>query len=63
MRYPLHMAESANAFEPEDQDAKERAIAEARAQLAAGRSIPHDKVRRWLLSWGTEDEQQPPPCE
>ena len=28
----------------------------------AGRTIPYEDVRRWLLSWGTETELPPPPC-
>ncbi len=30
--------------------------AEAEAAYAAGRVVPHDKVRAWLASWGTDDE-------
>jgi predicted transcriptional regulator len=30
--------------------------------LDGGRSILYDDVRRWLLSWGAEDEALPPRC-
>ena len=37
-----------------------RAVEEGIADLDAGRTIPYEKVRRWLLSWGTENELPPP---
>ena len=40
----------------------EIAIAEAQADIAAGRVIPYEEVRRWLLSWGTDHELPPPEC-
>jgi predicted transcriptional regulator len=46
-------------FEP-DEVAEEKAWAEAEADIAAGRLIDHDAVRRWLLSWGTDAELPPP---
>ena len=49
-------------FEPADDEAEERALAEAEAQIAAGKFISHEAVRRWLLSWGTPDELPPPKC-
>jgi predicted transcriptional regulator len=55
------MAEPATAFEPTDDDALSRAVAEARAQIAAGQSIPLADMIRWLDSWGTADELPPPP--
>jgi predicted transcriptional regulator len=55
------MAEPATAFEPLDEDAKTRAIAEARAQIAAGHTIPLADIVRWLDSWGTPNELPPPP--
>ena len=39
------------------------AIEEARADVDAGRTIPYEEVRRWLLSWGTETEVPPPRCK
>jgi predicted transcriptional regulator len=37
------------------------ADAEALADLRAGRTIGHDKVKAWLRSWGKPDELPPPP--
>ena len=42
--------------------AKRRAIAEARADIAAGRVISHEDMCRWLESWGTANELPPPSC-
>ena len=28
-----------------------------------GKSIPHDAVMKWLESWGTDNELEPPRCE
>jgi predicted transcriptional regulator len=49
-------------FEPDD-EIEEQALAEAEADVAAGRVIPWEKVRAWLLSWGKPDELPPPDCE
>jgi predicted transcriptional regulator len=43
-------------FDEIDEDAEARAIAEAEADVAAGRVVPHDEVVKWLRSWGTPDE-------
>jgi len=51
---------------PEDDPetaAKRAAIREGIAAADAGRLIPHEEMRRWLLSWGTEDELPPPQCK
>jgi hypothetical protein len=32
------------------------------ADLDAGRSIPYEEVRKWVLSWGTDNELPPPEC-
>jgi predicted transcriptional regulator len=50
------MAKSKTIFDEIDQDAEARAIAEAEADLAAGRVVPHEEVVKWLRSWGTADE-------
>ena len=39
-----------------DEDAEARAIAEAEADVAADRLVPHEEVVKWLQSWGTPDE-------
>jgi predicted transcriptional regulator len=46
--------------EEAEREAKRRAIAEARADVAAGRVIPHADMTKWLESWGTPDELPPP---
>ena len=43
--------------------AKRAAIREGIAAADAGRLIPHEEMRRWLLSWGTDDELPPPQCK
>lgn len=43
-----------------ERDAKLRAIAEARADVVAGRIIRHEDMVKWLNSWGTPDELPPP---
>lgn len=30
------------------------------ADVAAGRVVDHDKVAKWLGSWGTDEELEPP---
>jgi predicted transcriptional regulator len=32
------------------------------ASAGAGRTVPYEDVRKWLLSWGTEDELPKPEC-
>jgi predicted transcriptional regulator len=50
---PLHDEETA-AFTA--------AVQKGLSSLDKGRSIPYEKIRRWLLSWGTEKELPPPEC-
>jgi predicted transcriptional regulator len=50
-----------------DMDDEERvaylaAVREGREDIKAGRFVPYEKVRRWLLSWGTDQELPPPEC-
>lgn len=54
------MAEPATAFDPNDDDALNRAVEEARAEIADGKWIPLADVARWLESWGTPGELPPP---
>lgn len=54
------MAEPATVFEPTDDEALTQAVAEARAQVAAGQVIPLSDVARWLDNWGTPDEGPAP---
>lgn len=41
--------------EPRDPEF-EAAIREGQEDADAGRLTPYEKVRRWLLSWGSENE-------
>ncbi len=48
---------------PDDDSAAEiAAVKEGLADADAGRTIPYEDVRRWLLSWGTDSELPPPEC-
>lgn len=49
---------------PDDDDTAlyRRAVEEGLASLDAGRSVPYEHLRRWLLSWGTKNETPPPSC-
>ncbi len=49
-------------FDEIDEEAEERAIEEAEADIAAGRVISNEAMTRWLLSWGTPNELPPPKC-
>ena len=42
-------------FERRDPDAEAASLARARADIAAGRTIPHEQVTAWLKTWGTPD--------
>ena len=57
------MAEPAPLFETLDDDTEARALAEAEADVAAGRVISHEAMTRWLRSWGTDHELPPPECD
>ena len=54
------MAEPKSGFDDIDQEAEARAIAEAEADVAAGRVVPHKDVVDWLKSWGTPGERPSP---
>ena len=50
---------------PDDDDetaAFVEAVQDGLANADAGRMVPYEDVRRWLLSWGTDAELPPPPC-
>lgn len=38
-------------------------IEQAEREVDAGRSVPHDEIAQWLLSWGTDHELPPPSCK
>lgn len=44
---------------------QERLLAETRLgdhQVKSGHYIPHEDMKAWLLSWGTDHELPPPKC-
>ncbi len=47
-------------FDEIDEEADARLIAEAEADLAAGRCVPHEEVAAWLDTWGTPDYRPMP---
>lgn len=47
-------------FDEIDEEADARLIAEAEADLAAGRCVPHEEVAAWLDTWGKGDRVPPP---
>ena len=51
-------AEAEVAAEAEFDAATERGLAD----IEAGRVISHEAVKRWLMSWGTDNPLPPPKC-
>lgn len=47
-------------FEDVDAEADAALIAEAEADFAAGRCVPHEEVGAWLKTWGTPDYKPMP---
>jgi predicted transcriptional regulator len=47
-------------FDEIDDAAEAAADARAEADIAAGRVISHEAMKRWLLSWGAPDEKPAP---
>jgi predicted transcriptional regulator len=45
---------------PEERAEFRAAVREGLADADAGRVVSFEKVRRWLLSWGTDHELPPP---
>jgi predicted transcriptional regulator len=43
-------------FDDLDEEAEARAIAEAEADIVAGRVVSHADVVKWLQSWGMPNE-------
>ena len=56
------MAEPPSIFDEIDERAEARAIAAARAEIAAGKRVPRERVRECLRRL-TEGENVPPPIE
>jgi predicted transcriptional regulator len=40
-----------------------KAVEDAQAEVDSGRTVAYEKVRRWLLSWGTGKELPRPRCK
>lgn len=56
------MAEPSRPAPDDDTADFVEAVQDGVAAADAGRSVPYELVRRWLLSWGTDAELPPPPC-
>lgn len=41
---------------------KQEALARWEDYCHSGKSVPHDAVMKWLDSWGTDHELEPPKC-
>ena len=54
------MPEIASISDKVDAETEEKAVAKARAEIAAGKGIPQKEVIKWLRSWGTSDELPAP---
>ncbi|MFV3128170.1 hypothetical protein [Niveispirillum sp. KHB5.9] len=54
------MEQAESIFDQVDETRKARAIAEARADVAAGRIVPHEVVAEWLQRMAN-GERPPPP--
>jgi hypothetical protein len=51
----------ARKLTPQDGDAEFlAAVDQGLAEIKAGKGVSYAKVRRWLLSWGTDNELPPP---
>jgi hypothetical protein len=54
------MVKPDNIFSPLDDAIEAQALAQAEADFAAGRILPHESVKAWLRSWGGPDELPKP---
>jgi len=54
--------QSASVFQEVDASAEQAALEEAERAIEQGRTISHEAMRRWLLSWGTDNVLPPPKC-
>lgn len=60
-RHPDHFIQPDSADARQQRRAREaEMIAEARADVAAGRVVSLDDVEAWVESWGTDHELPPP---
>ncbi len=56
------MGEPKSIFDAIDEKTEDRALAEAEAEIAAGKGVPHEVVREWLQKLA-KGEDVPPPCK
>ncbi|MCA1936339.1 MAG: antitoxin [Asticcacaulis sp.] len=56
------MTQAPKSHPSEDQSECLSAVKAGLRSLEAGQSVPYEKVRRWLLSWGTPSELSKPEC-
>lgn len=58
------MSQSAPRIPLEDPEtvAFRQAVADGLSSLDAGKNVPYEQIRDWLLSWGTKSELPPPEC-
>jgi predicted transcriptional regulator len=54
------MTEPPPLFGEVDEKAEARAVAKARAEIAAGKGVSHEDVMNWLRSSGAPDERPTP---
>ena len=54
------MKSDPSLFDDIDDDTEASADAEGLADIAAGRTVPHEEVKAWLETWGTPDETPAP---
>ena len=55
------MTEPKSTLHETDEESEKRAIEKARAEIAAGKGVPHQKVREWLRKL-RDGRAEPPPC-
>jgi hypothetical protein len=55
------MAKTKTVFDEIDEEAEKRTIAKARAEIVAGKGVPHEKVRECLIKL-RDGKVEPPPC-
>lgn len=59
---PPGFEDEPGVFDIADIEADEAATLRGLADIEAGRVISHEAVKRWLLSWSTDNELPPPKC-
>jgi predicted transcriptional regulator len=56
----MRMSDSSSAAE---NAAFHEEVARGVASAEAGRLVSYESVRRWILSWGSESQLEPPTCK